>query len=586
MDTPHFRHRTLGLLELARDVAVERAVQAATSSGNGGLGHNSLRVNPERATAALPQPLPTPLENFLSEAWFYEETLQLSCSMALITGMPLPQDGAPWRCWQGVSFHLLAQLRQKHRQARADEEPVAAAVSVAAAAVAAKSAGKQEPVPALRSEDVLVILSDKENRAGLRSMLAGRTCPLRLHLLRSSARVPTPDWAEEVLAEGRWLLTPSLLGLEILRHHPWAVAGRLRPFMVPRFCRGKRCRGRGGGTGARGACVGCASACGVDLAYARLAPHLWLPQSVQLLAVVDLSRPERGPIFTGDICELPREARRARSGGAGGDDKSDDSIRSGALSGGDVLAYAPQHLELARWGVRDFVTDLMLLDLSAFRRLTISQLFANVSRSIVKSALEDEQGCVDDSSGADSTADDVNVTSSQSVPPLQTAPASAGETELSPNRAATARIFLHAWLHHFGNMRSPLVFLLPSSWWFVPFEPWLVDLHWESLMREHWLRDAWLRVGSHREYAGFDGTRVWVHCPHQAHYIPVALYNGFSSDFSELYAKGFERFNHDCGKLVHVMALQWERANEVPRFPFPIADMPWVRSLVAKYTYV
>merc|ERR1719281_620986 len=106
------------------------------------------------------------------------------------------------------------------------------------------------------------------------------------------------------------------------------------------------------------------------------------------------------------------------------------------------------------------------------------------------------------------------------------------------------------------------------------------------------MRDVWLEVFRVREYPGYDGTELRVHCPQTATYLPNALMRydptrnqvmtlSGGHTMAQRYAKDWIRLlgMHNCGRKVKVLGLQWERGHENPPIPFKVKvlGLQWER---------
>lgn len=270
-----------------------------------------------------------------------------------------------------------------------------------------------------------------------------------------------------------------------------------------------------------------------DITYARLVPELWL-SGVQKLVVLDFSSSEVGPLILGDICELPGIA-----GNVPGE-------RPGFL-------WAAKYEEETRWSRQSWSAAVMLMDLEVKSQFSVDSLFSI-------------------------------------IPDVHTV-----QEELARGiyQGNFAQKYTQFWLNYIGTNLMGVLRTLPNSWYFVPYEPWLFEIAWESLnyytyLTRHVIKWKW--IFEMREYPGFDLHSLRIACPPLVMHLPVAMLSlsGIRGPDEiiahhlrdELYSW---RARDNCHKPVHIMGLRWAWAAQTPRYPYKVQDSPWVRELLATY---
>lgn len=152
---------------------------------------------------------------------------------------------------------------------------------------------------------VMVILGHVGNELALKSLLANRRCPLRLHMLHPENE--THSWVDRLIDSKR------VADVSVHHHQPRDAA--------------------------RAVCELIDGPC--DITYARLVPEMWLEDAGTIL-ILDMSVAEVGPLILADLCGLVRNG---------------DWSQLGAV-------YAAKYEEHSRWNFQLWSPTVMVMNVA------------------------------------------------------------------------------------------------------------------------------------------------------------------------------------------------------------------------------
>mmetsp|Transcript_175964 Transcript_175964/g.564246 ORF Transcript_175964/g.564246 Transcript_175964/m.564246 type:complete len:973 (+) Transcript_175964:88-3006(+) len=271
-----------------------------------------------------------------------------------------------------------------------------------------------------------------------------------------------------------------------------------------------------------------------DVTFARFVPELWL-KDITTLVVLDLSMEEVGPLVLGDICELHHT-------GVGADGRPRPA-----------LVAAAKYEEHLRWMLEMWSPAVLVMNLGM--QLHNMERMAGVFHR-QPDIHEHLQGVV-------------------------------GQWCDGP----ASWQFAHLWLLYLNIHTPDLMLTLPTSWYFVPYEPWLFDLDWDTLLTLPVFSVKWKSIFQMREYPGFDGRELRISCPPTSIHLPFALLtvDGVLGSNDTVVGRIPDdvytwRGVDNCNAPVSLLGLRWARARPPRRYPVgEVSEAQWVRDLVKKY---